>query len=306
MSKTTIWKQVFTIGSVGTGGFGYQDKILYHQTSFPKINFTMSNFTAEVIGTMLLVLLGDGVVGGVLLKSSKAQNSGWIVITLGWGLAVALAIYAVGSYSGAHINPAVTIGFAAAGQISWEQVPVYVLGQMIGAMIGAILVWIHYLPHWKQTEDPNLKLAVFATAPAYRRTWPNLVSEIVGTFVLVFALFFIGANEFTEGLNPLIVGFLILAIGLSLGGTTGYAINPARDLGPRLAHAFLPIAGKGSSDWAYSWIPVLGPIIGGVYGAIFYRGIFEGETDAYFWLTTAVVLIIMLMAVFKQIKEDQN
>lgn len=266
----------------------------------------MTHFISEVVGTMLLVLLGDGVVGGVLLKNSKAENSGWIVITLGWGLAVALCVYAVGQFSGAHINPAVTLGLAAVGEFPWEQVPVYILAQMIGAIIGAILVWIHFLPHWKQTSNPDLKLAVFATAPAYRRTLPNLVSEMIGTFVLMLGLLFIGANEFTEGLNPLIVGFLVLAIGLCLGGPTGYAINPARDLGPRIAHAFLPIAGKGPSDWTYSWIPVAGPIIGGVYGAVFYRGVFEGHLDPLFWSTSAACLIIVFAAIFKQLKEDQK
>ena len=254
----------------------------------------------------MLILLGNGVVGGVLLKGSKAENSGWIVITFGWGLAVALAIYAVGRYSGAHINPAVTLGLAMAGELPWTQVPIYISAQMIGATVGAILVWIHYLPHWKHTDDPALKLAVFSTAPAYRRTWANFVSELIGTFVLVLAIFFIGANEFTEGLNPLIIGFLILAIGLCLGGTTGYAINPARDLGPRIAHALLPIAGKGSSDWEYSWIPVLGPVVGGIYGAVFYQGVFQGKIDTMFWICSLGCLAILLVAIFKQIKEDQN
>ncbi len=266
----------------------------------------MSNFIAELVGTMLLILLGNGVVAGVLLKGSKSENSGWIVITFGWGLAVAMAIYAVGSFSGAHINPAVTLAFAMTGEFPWADVPIYLLAQMIGAIIGAVLVWVHHLPLWKKTEDPGLKLAAFSTAPAHRSSWSNLVSELIGTFVLVLGLAFIGANEFTEGLNPLIVGFLILAVGLSLGGPTGYAINPARDLGPRLAHAFLPIAGKGSSDWSYSWIPVIGPIVGGIYGAVFYKGVFQGTMDTLFWVSTAICLVLMMTAVFKQIKEDQN
>ncbi len=255
---------------------------------------------------MLLILLGNGVVGGVLLKGSKAENSGWVVITLGWGLAVTMAIYAVGSYSGAHINPAVTLGFAVAGTISWSLVPVYIFGQMLGAILGAILVWIHYLPHWKPTTDADLKLAVFATAPAYRRTWPNLISELIGTFVLVLGLFFIGANQFTEGLNPLIVGFLIVAIGMCLGGTTGYAINPARDLGPRIAHAILPISEKRSSDWSYSWIPVVGPLIGGAYGALFYRAVFQGEMDLWFGIGSVICGLIIVMAITRQLKEDLN
>jgi glycerol uptake facilitator protein len=234
----------------------------------------MSPFVGEIIGTMLLIVLGDGVVAGVLLNRSKAQNSGWIVITFGWGLAVAIAVYAVGRISGAHLNPAVTIGLAAIGKFPWRQVPSYILAQMIGAILGAVLVWLHYLPHWRQTEEKDLKLAVFCTGPAIRSTVGNLISEILGTFVLVLAILAIGANKFTEGLNPLIVGFLIVSIGLSLGGTTGYAINPARDLGPRIAHAVLPIAGKGDSDWGYAWIPVVGPILGGVLGALFYASVF--------------------------------
>ncbi|MFC4768215.1 MIP/aquaporin family protein [Effusibacillus consociatus] len=234
----------------------------------------MSPFLGEIIGTALLIIFGDGVVAGVLLNKSKAQNSGWIVITFGWGLAVAVAVYAVGAISGAHLNPAVTIGLASIGKFPWEQVPAYILGQMIGAFLGAVLVWLHYLPHWGQTQEKDLKLAVFCTGPAIRSTGANLISEIFGTFILVLAILAIGANKFTEGLNPLIVGFLIVAIGLSLGGTTGYAINPARDLGPRIAHFVLPIAGKGSSDWGYAWIPVVGPTIGGVLGALFYASVF--------------------------------
>lgn len=234
----------------------------------------MTPFLAEIIGTMILIILGNGVVAGVVLNKSKAQNSGWIVITFGWGLAVAVAVYAVGSISGAHINPAVTIGLASIGEFPWADVPMYILAQMIGAIIGSVIVWLHYLPHWGETAEQDLKLAVFSTGPAIKNTPANLISEIIGTFVLVLGILAIGANEFTEGLNPLVVGFLILAIGLSLGGPTGYAINPARDLGPRIAHAILPIAGKGSSDWGYSWVPVVGPIIGGILGAIFYNTFF--------------------------------
>lgn len=234
----------------------------------------MSPFFGEIIGTMLLILLGDGVVAGVVLNKTKSQNSGWIVITMGWGLAVAVAVYAVGGISGAHINPAVTIGLASIGSFPWADVPIYILGQMIGAFLGAVLVYLHYLPHWGQTNDKALKLAVFSTGPAIRNTGANLLSEIIGTFVLVFAILAIGANEFTAGLNPLIIGFLIVSIGLSLGGTTGYAINPARDLGPRIAHAILPIPGKGDSDWSYSWIPVAGPVVGGILGALFYTSFF--------------------------------
>ena len=266
----------------------------------------MSNFVAEMVGTALLVLLGDGVVGGVVLRKSKAENSGWIVITVGWGLAVAMAIYAVGSISGAHINPAVTLGLAVRGEFAWALVPTYILAQMIGGFIGAVMVWLHYLPHWGKTEDPASKLGVFATGPAIRSYWANLLSEIFGTFVLVSAILSIGANEFTEGLNPLIIGFLIVAIGVSMGGTTGYAINPARDLGPRIAHALLPIAGKGGSDWMYSWVPVIGPVLGGIYGALMYRALFDQIYGPWFLILTGIMIVIVFMAVKKQLSIDKK
>ena len=234
----------------------------------------MNHFIAELIGTSILVLLGDGVVAGVLLKKSKAENGGWIVIAVGWALAVTMAVYAVGNISGAHINPAVTLSLAANGDFPWTEVPFYIAGQFAGAFLGACLVWLYYLPHWKATENADAKLAIFCTGPAIRHTPGNFISEFLGTFVLIFGLLMIGANEFTQGLNPLVVGLLILAIGTSLGGTTGYAINPARDLGPRIAHAFLPIPGKRDSDWGYAWIPVLGPIVGGVCGALVHGVLF--------------------------------
>jgi glycerol uptake facilitator protein len=229
----------------------------------------LSIFGAEVIGTALLILLGNGVVACVLLNLSKGQNSGWIVITFGWGMAVMVGVFAVGQYSGAHLNPAVTVGFAIAGNIEWSDVPEYFAGEFVGAFIGATLVWLAYLDHWKETEDPGLKLACFSTAPAIRNTVSNVITEIFGTFVLVFGVLAFFANEATAatGLGGLIVGLLVLSIGLSLGGPTGYAINPARDLGPRIMHAILPIAGKGSSDWGYAWIPVVAPLIGGALGA---------------------------------------
>jgi glycerol uptake facilitator protein len=229
----------------------------------------LSIFGAEVIGTALLILLGNGVVACVLLNLSKGQNSGWIVITFGWGMAVMVGVFAVGQYSGAHLNPAVTVGFAIAGNIEWSDVPEYFAGEFVGAFIGATLVWLAYLDHWKETEDPGLKLACFSTAPAIRNTVSNVITEIIGTFVLVFGVLAFFANEATAatGLGGLIVGLLVFSIGLSLGGPTGYAINPARDLGPRIMHAILPIAGKGSSDWGYAWIPVVAPLIGGALGA---------------------------------------
>ncbi len=238
----------------------------------------MNAFIAELVGTALLILLGNGVVGGVVLRGTKNENSGWIVITIGWGLAVTFAVYVAGSLSGAHLNPAVTLALAATEQ--WSEtftpgaVPIYIAGQILGAIIGGNLVYLHYLPHWAGTEDPGAKLAVFCTAPAIRDTKSNLISEFIGTFVLLFGLCALGANSFAEGLNPLVVGGLVLSIGLSLGGTTGYAINPARDLGPRISHYLLPIPGKGSSDWDYAWIPVIGPIAGGVSGALVYQMLF--------------------------------
>lgn len=228
----------------------------------------MEKFTAELLGTLILILLGDGVVAAVLLARSKAQNSGWIVITTGWAFAVAVAVYAVGRISGAHINPAVTIGLATAGAFPWSDVPLYIVAQFLGAFLGAVLVWLAYLPHWKETPDAGLKLGVFSTAPAIRNYPLNLITEIIGTMTLVFGVRAIFANELAAGLGPLLVGVLVWGIGLSLGGPTGYAINPARDLGPRIAHALLPIPGKGDSDWGYAWVPVVGPIIGGVIGAL--------------------------------------
>jgi glycerol uptake facilitator protein len=266
----------------------------------------MTDFLAELIGTAILVLFGDGVVAGVVLRGTKSENSGWMVITVGWGLGVALAVYAAGSFSGAHLNPAITLSLAAQGAFEWAKVPTYILAQMIGGILGGTLVWLHYLPHWKNTESQAAKLGVFCTGPAIRSRSANLLSEIIGTFVLVMALLFIGANKFAEGLNPLIIGFLVIAIGVSLGGTTGYAINPARDLGPRIAHFLLPIAGKGKSDWAYSWIPVFGPILGGVFGALVYNLIIKQSVSWLFWIVAVLVLLVVSAAVVNQLKEDKS
>jgi glycerol uptake facilitator protein len=244
----------------------------------------MDLILAELIGTMILVLLGDGVVANVVLARTKGQNAGWIVITVGWGVAVAIGVYAVGRISGAHLNPAVTIGLAAVGSFPWADAPGYIAAQMVGAFVGAVLVWLAYLPHWAETSEPESKLGVFATGPAIQHRASNFVCETIGTAVLLFGILAIAANAqtltrpnevdlsvvFSRGLQPLLVGVLVLGIGLSLGGPTGYAINPARDLGPRLAHAVLPIPGKGSSDWGYAWIPVVAPIVGGVIGAGLY------------------------------------
>lgn len=233
-------------------------------------------YLAEVIGTMILIILGDGVVANVVLSKNKGEASGWIVITTGWGLAVAMAVYAVGWISGAHINPAVTVGLAAAGKFPWAQVPGYIIAQLIGAFIGAVIVWLAYKTHFEATENKDLKLAVFCTGPAIRNTFWNLITEIVGTFVLVGGVVWIfnSNNGIAGGLGPIAVGFLVWSIGLSLGGPTGYAINPARDLGPRIAHLLLPIPDKRDSDWGYSWIPVVGPIIGGILGAVLFGTVF--------------------------------
>ena len=238
----------------------------------------MSVFSAELIGTMLLVLLGDGVVANVLLKQSKGHGGGWIVITAGWGFAVMVGAYAVGTASGAHLNPAVTLGLATIGKLEWALVPAYLGAQFIGAFLGAVLVWLAYLPHWGITEDKGAVRGVFCTAPAVRKSGANLLTEIIGTFVLLVGALAIPSTRnlledtgFGTALGPLLIGFLVWSIGLSLGGPTGYAINPARDLGPRLAHWLLPIPGKTDSDWGYAWIPVAGPIIGGVAGALFYK-----------------------------------
>jgi glycerol uptake facilitator protein len=238
----------------------------------------MNVFLAELLGTALLILLGNGVVAGVVLRGTKSENSGWIVITSGWALAVTFAVYAVGPISGAHLNPAISLALAATGQWSEQFTTntlfLYISGQMVGAMLGAVLVYLHYLPHWTQTEDAGAKRAVFCTAPAIRHTTGNFISEFTGTFVLMFGLSALGATRFAEGLNPLVIGALVLAIGQSLGGTTGYAINPARDLGPRIVHALLPIPGKAGSDWGYAWIPVVAPILGAIGGTMAYRGLF--------------------------------
>lgn len=232
----------------------------------------MNPFLGEIIGTAILILLGDGVVANVVLKGTKGQNSGWIVITWGWGMAVFVAVFTVAAFSGAHINPAVTVSLAIAGKFAWAAVPGYIVAQFIGAMIGAALVLLIYRDHFRETTDKDLKLAVFCTGPAIRDNLSNLVSEIVGTFVLVFAVLFLAVAVFGLGaLDALPVGLLVLGIGLGLGGTTGYAINPARDLGPRIVHALLPVpGGKRDSDWGYAWIPVVGPLIGGALAALCY------------------------------------
>ncbi len=231
----------------------------------------MTPFLAEFIGTAILLLLGDGVVANVVLNQTKGNGGGWIVITMGWGMAVFTAVFCVAAVSGAHINPAVTIALAVAGNFPWADVPYYIIAQMLGAGFGAFLVWVMYKDHFEVTKDQGAILGVFCNTPAIPNTFNNLVSETIGTFVLVFGVLYMAIPEHGLGaLDALPVGFLVLAIGLSLGGPTGYAINPARDLSPRIVHALLPISGKGDSGWGYSWIPVVGPILGGIIAAVLY------------------------------------
>lgn len=228
----------------------------------------MTAFMGEFIGTALLLILGNGVVANVVLNKTKGNNSGWIVITFGWAIAVFVAVFVSAPSSGAHLNPAVTLGLAYAGKLSWTLVPTYLLAQFLGAMVGSTIVWIIYRQHFNETQDSALNLAVFSTSPAIRNSFSNLITELIGTFVLVFAVLHIIAPTNSLGsLDALPVALLILGIGLSLGGPTGYAINPARDLGPRIMHALLPIKNKGKSDWEYSWVPVVGPVLGGLLAA---------------------------------------
>lgn len=222
---------------------------------------------SEFLGTLILVLLGDGVCAAVNLKKSKAEASGWIVIALGWGAAVTIAVYVAGFMGLAHLNPAVTIAMAIAGNFSWSLVVPFILAQVAGGVIGATLVWLTYLDHWQATEDKGAILGTFATGPAIRNYPANVLTEMIGTIVLVLGLLSFSQHTFADGMNPLVVGVLIVSIGLSLGGATGYAINPARDLGPRIAHQILPIANKGDSDWSYSWVPVVGPVLGAIIAA---------------------------------------
>lgn len=238
----------------------------------------MSPFTAELIGTMILILLGNGVVANVVLKDTKGNNSGWMVITTGWALAVFAGVVIAGPYSGAHLNPAVTIGLAVANKFAWSQVPTFIAAQLTGAMLGSLLVWLMYKDHFSATKEPALKSAAFYTAPAIKNTKLNLISEAIGTFVLLLAVFYITNGELGKEKTPIGLGsigaipvtFIVWAIGLSLGGTTGYAINPARDLGPRIIHSILPITDKSKTDWKYAWIPIAGPITGALVAAGLY------------------------------------
>ena len=231
----------------------------------------MTPFIAETIGTCLLILLGNGVVANVVLNKTYGNSGGWIVITFGWAMGVFVGVYATAAASGAHLNPAITISLAFKNG-DWSNVPIYIAGQMLGAMMGSFLVWLHYRKHYDATEDVDGQMATFCTAPAIKNTFQNLLSEIIGTFVLVLGVLFISKPHDTLGaLDALPVALLVLGIGLSLGGTTGYAINPARDLGPRIMFSILPIKGKRNSNWSYSWIPIIGPIIGGILAVVLFN-----------------------------------
>lgn len=238
----------------------------------------MTPFLAEFIGTALLILLGNGVVANVVLNGTKGNGGGWIVITTAWALAVFVGVVVAGPYSGAHLNPAVSVGLAIAGKFEWSQVAPYALAQLLGAMLGSVLVWLKYKDHFDATENPDLKMACFCTSPAIRNPFLNFMSEFIGSIVLIFVIFHFTNAEIADTKTPVGLGsigampvmLLVWAIGLSLGGTTGYAINPVRDLGPRIIHAILPIAGKGGSDWSYSWIPVIGPLLGAGFAALLY------------------------------------
>ena len=232
----------------------------------------MNSFLGELIGTAIMITLGGGVVANVVLNKTKGNNSGWIVITFGWAIAVFVGVNISAAHSGAHLNPAVTIALATVGKFNWANVPIYIAGQFAGAMIGACLVWITYKKHFDETADADAKLAVFCTSPAIKNTFFNLATEVIGTFALVFGVLFItGADMKLGSLDALPVALVVLGIGLSLGGPTGYAINPARDLGPRIMHFILPIKGKRDSDWNYSWIPVIGPVAGALLAALLFK-----------------------------------
>lgn len=234
----------------------------------------MSKFLAELLGTMILVFLGDSVVANVVLKKTKGNGSGWMVITTGWALAVAIPVFIFGGISGAHFNPAVTLGMASIGKLAWSQVAPYIIAQMIGGILGACLVYLAYLPHYREETDPAAILGTFATGPAIRSYGANFMTEFIATFCLLFFILGVGNTMMVDGINPIVVGMIIWVLGLTLGGPTGYALNPARDLGPRIAHAFLPIPHKGSNDWAYAWIPVVAPILGGVAACLVFNAIF--------------------------------
>lgn len=266
----------------------------------------MTAFWGEVVGTAILIFLGGSVCAGASLKKSFAYNAGWLAIQFAWGFAVAVAIFTVGKFSGAHLNPVITLVIAFSGSFPWGQVPGYIIAQLLGAMIGAAGVYLQYLPHWKETKDPKAILGVFSTSPAIQHTFSNILSEILATFILVLGILSIGANKFTDGLHPLAVGFLIITLGLSLGGSTGAAMNPARDLGPRIIHFLLPIPGKGDSNWRYAWIPVVGPILGGCLGGFFYNSVFQGKMISQLLITLVLTIFVLTLSYLSGMKKQKK
>ncbi|MED4225009.1 MIP/aquaporin family protein [Neobacillus cucumis] len=265
----------------------------------------MTAFWGEVVGTAILLFIGGSVCAGASLKKSFAYNAGWFTIQFAWGMAVTIAIFTVGNISGAHLNPVITLALAFTGNFPWEQVPGYIAAQFLGAMIGAAGVYLQYFPHWKETKDPNVILGVFSTGPAIQHTFSNLLSEIIATFILVLGILSIGANKFTDGLHPIAVGFLIMTLSLALAGTTGAALNPARDLGPRIMHFLLPIPSKGKSNWRYAWIPVIGPILGGVLGGFFYNSVFLGKMSFQLFITLGLTALILVLSYFSGMKKQK-
>jgi glycerol uptake facilitator protein len=255
----------------------------------------MTPFIGELVGSALLMWFGCGVVAGCVLQGTKNHNAGWLAITVTWGLAVAMPLYVVG---GVHMNPALTVGLALAGEFPWSDVPTYVTAQMLGGILGALLVWVQYLPHFRRSAaDPAALLVAFTPPASSPNRWHSVASEMLGTGILVFALMAMGTAHFADGLNPIAIGALVTTIGLALGGTTGFPINPARSLGPRIAHALLPIPGKGSSDFRYGWIPVAGELLGGAVGALGQRALFAGKLPPALWLALGAAAAVLVAAV---------
>lgn len=265
----------------------------------------MSPYLAEFIGTAVLLYFGNSINALTNLKHSYGHQSGWIITCIGWGLAVTFGVYASGEISGAHINPAVTTSMAIAGEFEWAKVPGYLLAQVLGAIVGATLTWLQYLPHWRKTEDQGAKLGVFCTSGAIDQKPANLLSEMLGTMILILGLLMIGANDFADGLNPLVVGGLVTLIGMAQGGSTGYAINPARDFGPRLAHFLLPIAGKGKSNWGYAPIPIIGPILGGGAAVGIYALAYDGESNMGGLILLGMLVLVAIYAIIDESKRNK-
>lgn len=266
------------------------------------MEYEMSPYLAEFIGTAVLLYFGNSVNALTSLKYSYGENSGWIVTCIGWGLAVTFGVYASGEISGGHINPAVTLSMFFSGEIEGSVALGYVGAQILGAILGATLAWLQYLPHWRKTEDQASKLGVFCTAGAIDQKPANLVSEMMGTMILVLGLLMIGMNDFADGLNPLVVGGLVTLIGMAQGGSTGYAINPARDFGPRLAHFLLPIAGKGDSNWSYAWIPIAGPLVGAGTAVGVYYIAFESEVNTLGLSALVLMIAAIIYAIYDELK----